>query len=46
MKIDDSYKVVIGIPADVEDLDSNILMEKEIKALPKFILTGKSMVKP
>ncbi|MEK7629401.1 MAG: hypothetical protein AAB394_02645 [Patescibacteria group bacterium] len=41
MKIDDSYKVVIGIPTDVEDLDSNILMEKEIKALPKFILTGK-----
>lgn len=41
MNIDNSYKVVVGVPIDVGNLDSNILMEKEIKALPKFILTGK-----
>ncbi len=41
MDISDNYKAVIGIPRDIEDLDSDILMKKEIKCLPKFIFTGK-----
>lgn len=41
MDITGDYGAVIGIPQDVKDLDSNILMKKEIKNLPKFIATGK-----
>ncbi|MFY9493535.1 MAG: hypothetical protein WAP55_03615 [Minisyncoccia bacterium] len=41
MNIPNEYKAVIGVPKDFKDLDSKVLMEKEIKNLPKFIATGK-----
>lgn len=41
MSISNKYKVVIGIPRNFKDLDSSILMKKEIQCLYKFIKTGK-----
>ncbi len=40
MKIDSSYKVVIGIPEDFVPMDSREMMELEEKNLDKFVQTG------
>ena len=44
-EIDDVYKVVVGIPTDFTYPDARYLMEEEVKALPKFIRTGKKFGK-
>ena len=41
MKIDASYKVIIGIPTDYIALDSKTLMEKEEQHFDGFIETRK-----
>jgi predicted sugar kinase len=39
---DEDYAVVIGVPADFVEKDAAALMEAELKAIPKFIKTGKT----
>ena len=41
MKIPSQYKVVIGIPKDFKEQDSDIMLKKEIRNLSKFVKTGK-----
>ena len=41
MNIPHEYRIVLGIPKDLDDLDSSILMKKEMQCLNKFIKTGK-----
>lgn len=41
MNISPEYKVIIGIPKDFKEQDSEVLMKKEIKSLGKFLRTGK-----
>lgn len=38
--IDQSYRVVIGIPNNIKQMDSKILLAKEIKNFPKFVHCG------
>lgn len=40
MDIPHEYRVIIGIPKNLNDLDSSILMKKEMQCLHKFIKTG------
>lgn len=42
MSVPDAYKAVIGIPKDYVELDSKILLEKEISVFDKFMETGKT----
>lgn len=35
------YKAVIGVPEDYREMDSKVLMEKELKAMKGFVATGK-----
>ena len=41
MNIPNEYRALIGIPADFKQQDSKILLDKEIKNLNKFLITGK-----
>lgn len=41
MNLDDDYTVVIGIPNDYAQLDSEVLLEKEMSNFDKFMATGK-----
>lgn len=41
MNIPAKYKVLIGIPKDFKEEDSEIMLKKEIKSLGKFIRCGK-----
>ena len=42
MDIPGIYKAIIGIPKDYVELDSKILLEKEISVFDKFMETGKT----
>ncbi len=41
MKIPNEYKVIIGIPQDFKEQDSDVMLKKEIESLDKFVITGK-----
>lgn len=41
MDIDQNYDVIIGIPTDYKEMDSEELLKKEIENLDKFLNTGK-----
>lgn len=41
MNLDNNYKIIIGIPKDFVELDSKILLAKELSVIDKFINCGK-----
>ncbi len=41
MNVDESYKVLIGLPKDFVELDAKILLAKELEVMDKFINCGK-----
>ncbi len=41
MNLDKNYQVVIGIPKDFKELDSKVMLKKELAVINKFIRCGK-----
>ncbi|MDO8557544.1 MAG: hypothetical protein Q7R98_03755 [Candidatus Jorgensenbacteria bacterium] len=41
MRVPKTYSIIVGIPKDIRDADSRILMGKEKKNLYKFVATGR-----